>query len=58
MWLIPDIGMSIGAATGVANGGLVIQGITLFPLWGPLLVTWAARRMTCIDAADSSSAKE
>ena len=32
MWLIPDIGMSIGAATGVANGGLVIQGITLFPL--------------------------
>lgn len=45
MWLIPKIGMSIGAATGVANGGLSFQGFILFPLWAPFLAAWAARRL-------------
>jgi hypothetical protein len=36
-----DIAMSIGAATGVANGGLVAQAITLFPIWAPVIVFWA-----------------
>jgi len=33
MWLIPKIGMSIAAASGVANGGLMLQAFILFPLW-------------------------
>lgn len=36
-----QIAMSIAAATGVANGGLVAQGITLFPIWGAIIVFWA-----------------
>jgi len=31
MWLIPKIGMSVAAATGVANGGLMFQAFILFP---------------------------
>lgn len=42
-WLVPSIGMSVGAATGVANGGLMFQFIILFPLWAPLIL-WRARR--------------
>ena len=45
MWLIPPIGMSIGAATGVANGGLMFQAFILFPLWAPFLASWATRRL-------------
>ena len=44
MWLMPKIGMSVGAATGVANGGLMFQVIILFPLWAPLAVRWAKRK--------------
>jgi len=44
LWLEPTFGRSIGAATGVANGGMTIQMIILFPLWGPLLLWWAKRR--------------
>ena len=44
-WLIPGLGMSIGAATGVSNGGLMAQFIILFPLWAPILACWAARRL-------------
>lgn len=40
-WMTPGIGMSVAAATGVANGGLMFQFITLFPLWGSLLARWA-----------------
>ena len=46
MWLIPPIGMSIGAATGVANGGLMFQAFILFPFWAPLLASWATRRLS------------
>ena len=45
MWLIPGIGMSIAAASGVGNVRLVPQLFLLLPLWGPLLATWAARRL-------------
>jgi hypothetical protein len=44
-WLIPGIGSSIGAATGVANGGLSLQIFILFPLWGSLLAGWASKRI-------------
>ena len=36
--LHPQWGMSIGVATGVANGGLMIQFGILFPLWAPILL--------------------
>ncbi|MFH1615320.1 MAG: hypothetical protein ABIG61_09590 [Planctomycetota bacterium] len=49
LWLIPNIGMSIGAATGVANGGLMFQAFILFPLWAPFLAGWAAKRLQKIE---------
>lgn len=44
MWLMPKIGSSVAAATGVATGGLGLQIITLFPLWAPFVVRWATRK--------------
>ncbi|MHC4570730.1 MAG: hypothetical protein ACYS0C_01460 [Planctomycetota bacterium] len=46
MWLVPKIGMSVAAATGVANGGLTFQAFVLFPLWAPFLTRWAARKIS------------
>lgn len=43
-WLIPSLGDGIGAATGVANGGLMFQFLILFPLWGAVLAFWARHR--------------
>jgi hypothetical protein len=54
LWLVPGIGMSVAAATGVANGGLSLQALTLFPLWAPLLAAWAARRMSNANEASSN----
>lgn len=45
LWLAPSIGMSIAAATGVANGGLMAQFLIFFPLWAPLLAFWAQRHL-------------
>ena len=45
LWMVPDIGMSVGAATGIANGGLMIQYAILFPLWAPIVLSWARTRM-------------
>lgn len=44
-WTSPRLGMSIEAAFGVANGGLMFQFIALFPLWGSLLALWSRRRI-------------
>lgn len=44
LWPMPKVGMSIAAATGVANGGLMIQAVILLPLWGPFVVNWAKRK--------------
>lgn len=44
-WLVPGVGMSIAAATGVANGGLMAQFIILLPLWVPLVLRWARREL-------------
>jgi hypothetical protein len=45
LWLAPEIGRSVAAATGVANEGLMIQVVILFPLWAPSLATWAAGKL-------------
>jgi hypothetical protein len=47
-WTSPALGMSVAGATGIANGGLMFQFITLFPLWGSLLARWARRRMEAV----------
>jgi len=44
LWLVPVIGSSIGASTGVAAGGLMVQFLILFPLWAPVLLWWIERR--------------
>jgi glucan phosphoethanolaminetransferase (alkaline phosphatase superfamily) len=51
-WLIPSVGMSIGAATGVANGGLTVQFLILFPLWAPIVVWWARMKLEHEKPAD------
>ncbi|OYW73128.1 MAG: hypothetical protein B7Z37_22710 [Verrucomicrobia bacterium 12-59-8] len=47
LWLVPDpdMGMSIAAATGIANGSLMAQFVILFPLWAPPLAFWAQRHL-------------
>ncbi|TWU51436.1 hypothetical protein Poly59_30280 [Rubripirellula reticaptiva] len=36
MWTLPNAGRGIGAATGIANGGLMAQFILLMPIWIPI----------------------
>lgn len=57
MWLIPGIGMSIGAATGVANGGLMFQAFILFPLWAPLLAGWAHKRLEANETTSNQASE-
>lgn len=35
---VPGVGKSIAGATGVANGGLMVQFLILLPIWGPLAI--------------------
>ncbi len=37
--------VGIFLATGLADGGLVFQFFILFPLWAPILVGWAIRKL-------------
>lgn len=45
LWLVPEIGRSIAAASGSGNGGLMFQAVILFPLWAPSAVKWAKRKL-------------
>jgi len=45
LWMVPRIGMSVAAATGVASGGLMFQGSILFPLWAPFVARWAVTQL-------------
>ncbi len=47
LWLFPNrmIAISIAAATGIGNGGLMCQFIVFFPLWAPFVVFWAHKRI-------------
>jgi len=45
LWADSTVGRSVAAATGIANGGLMFQFVTLFLIWGPLLAGWAKRRI-------------
>ena len=47
LWLVPKINMSVAAATGVANGGLMIQFIILLPIWAPIVLRVAKRKQEC-----------
>jgi hypothetical protein len=47
------IAMSISAAFGVANGGLVIQAVSLFLVWGPAIVFWAHSNQSLQPTAES-----
>jgi len=51
---IPGIGLSIFTASGVANGGLMFQAWTLFPIWAPLLARWAAKRIEKLSSPPSN----
>jgi hypothetical protein len=43
LWSHPTYGLSVAAATGISQGGLVPQFFILLPLWAPVVV-WLARR--------------
>jgi hypothetical protein len=47
LWRLENqaLAKSIGAATGVANGGLVFQAVTGFIIWAPLVMQWASKRV-------------
>jgi hypothetical protein len=36
LWTLPNAGRGIGAATGIANGGLMVQFVLLMPIWIPI----------------------
>jgi hypothetical protein len=57
LWLSPTLGVSVASATGVSSGGLMIQLITLFPVWAPLVAWLASRslRNSSSVAADGTS---
>ena len=44
--------LSVAGAFGVANGGLMAQGVILLPLWGPPSALWASRRIASNASAD------
>lgn len=46
LWLMPNIGTSVGAATGVANQGLIPPFFILLPLWAPFALAWARKQLT------------
>src|SRR5438128_12333573 len=45
LWLMPDYGRSIAAATGVSNGGMMFQVFALFPIWAPIIAFLASRSL-------------
>lgn len=51
LWQVPEIGRSVAAATGVANGGLTLQGIIFFPLWAPPVAFWARKQLPALPEA-------
>jgi hypothetical protein len=45
LWARSPHALSIAAATGVSNGGLVAQLLILFPIWAPVAIWLARERM-------------
>ena len=45
LWGHPTWGDSIGGATGIANGGLSIQYLTLYPIWASCVLLFTAYRL-------------
>ena len=45
LWEVSGIGRGVAGATGLANGGLSIQFIILFPLWAGILAYKAKRKI-------------
>jgi hypothetical protein len=43
LWRNPTLGVSVAAATGISQGGMMPQVFILLPLWGPIAV-WFAKR--------------
>jgi hypothetical protein len=52
LWLLPEYGRSIAAATGVANGGLSFQAFVFFPIWAPLTAYFASRSIRHANVAN------
>lgn len=46
LWPLPNIWMSVGAASGVAVDGLIPPFRILLPLWAPFALAWAKKRLT------------
>lgn len=48
----PVYGESINSATGIANGGLMVQLFILFPLWAPIMAVWTRINFSNVFPAD------
>jgi hypothetical protein len=44
LWTSSTYGYSVAAATGVANGGLMFQAFTLYPVWALPVAFWARHK--------------
>ncbi len=55
-WSVSEFGDSVAGATGVSSGGVMFQFMTLFPIWGPLLASWASRDIQMLSAGEEGSA--
>lgn len=57
LWRLEDekISLSVAAATGLANGGLVVQGMALFPVWATAIAFWAHAGKTRPGAAHATT---
>ena len=54
-WLHPKLGRSIAGASGVANGGLMAQFIVLLPLWAPIVLRVAKRKLQHQSTANNAN---
>src|SRR4051812_798297 len=55
MWMSSEYGMSIAAATGVANGGMMIQVQWWYPIWAPVIALLASRRLVRAEQTSPAS---
>lgn len=54
MWMSTEYGMSIAAATGVANGGMMYQIGWWYPIWAPVVAFFASRSLERSRVASAS----
>lgn len=60
LWMLPSVGRGIGAATGIANEGLMVQFLLLMPIWIPIVFAFLGlyRDNSALTAVDPTFSTE